>query len=166
MFTHCTQDAHDTSSQVNTSVHGHSGTVADSLANFPSSLDPKVMAVTEELHREFPYNLDMNDGNELGVGEHLASHHYRIDISVKRYMLSTGFQLATVRNGEHESSATAYLEPAFVQEHDIDVVLNTLITRILPDNKASSGGSSLRFRTVEASTGPNTGESWLWVPVK
>ncbi|KAL0066753.1 hypothetical protein AAF712_006144 [Marasmius tenuissimus] len=101
-------DGHDISNQVNASVHGYSGTVADSLANFASSLDPKVIAAIQELGDEFPYNLDMNDGNELGV------------------------------------------DPVFVQEHNIDVVLNALVTRILPDG-AFSGGPVLRFRSVEAS---------------
>ncbi|KAK1232581.1 hypothetical protein PQX77_004292 [Marasmius sp. AFHP31] len=66
-------DGHDTFKQVNVSIHGYSGLVADSLANFPSSLDPKVIAAIQELGDEFPYNLDMNDGNELGVDFQIAT---------------------------------------------------------------------------------------------
>ncbi|KAL0571380.1 hypothetical protein V5O48_010585 [Marasmius crinis-equi] len=94
------------------SIHGHSSAVADSVVNYPSTLDSKFIAVTKELKDEFPFNRDMTDGEELGVG-------YQLSQLTMAYM--------------HEISATAYLHPSFVKEHNIDVVPNTLATRILPD---------------------------------
>ncbi|KAF9264307.1 alcohol oxidase [Marasmius fiardii PR-910] len=109
------RDGHDTSEQIDSSVHGQSGIF-------------KVKAASEELGHEFTYIQDMNDGQELGVG----------------------YQLFTIRSGMHENSATAYLPSSFVKEHNIDVVLNTLATRIVPD-APYPGLQGLNFRTVEVS---------------
>jgi choline dehydrogenase len=40
-----------------------------SLAGFPSPVDSRVIETTTELE-EFPFNLDMNSGYQLGIGAH------------------------------------------------------------------------------------------------
>ncbi|ESK90669.1 aryl-alcohol oxidase [Moniliophthora roreri MCA 2997] len=120
-------DHHNTTGQVIPSVHGHDGLVGVTPPSYPSPLDIKVVNTAKEFKEEFPYTQDMNSGNEIGIG----------------------FQLSTIRNGVHENSATAYLGPGFIKAHKIDVLLNTRVTRMVPD-ASYPGHKGLQFRTVEA----------------
>ncbi len=54
--------------QLDTSVHGTAGPLLTSLPGNASVLDSLVLKTTTEL-AEFPFNLDMNSGNPLGIGE-------------------------------------------------------------------------------------------------
>ncbi|KAF9002479.1 hypothetical protein BDQ17DRAFT_1425803 [Cyathus striatus] len=78
---------------------------------------------------EFPFNLDTNSGNPLGLG-----------------WLQT-----TIGNGTRSSAASSYLGPQFINRPNLDVVLNTQISRVL----TSSSGSKVDFRTVEFRSGTN-----------
>lgn len=57
--------------------------------------------------------------------------------------------VSTVRDGVRSSSATSYLGPKFSHRPNLHVVLNTRVTRILPDP------SSKHFRTVELAQTPD-----------
>lgn len=65
-------DKHNVTGQFNPSVHGFNGLVGVSLPGFPTPIDNKVIEATQQLGGEFKFNLDMNSGNELGVGECLV----------------------------------------------------------------------------------------------
>jgi len=60
-------DGHNTSGQYNPAVHSTSGINSVSLNGYPSDLDSRVIKTTQEMD-EFPYNLDMNSGEQLGIG--------------------------------------------------------------------------------------------------
>jgi hypothetical protein len=60
-------DHHDTKGQFDPAVHGVNGMNTVSLAGFPSDIDSRVIKTTQQL-AEFPFNLDMNSGNQLGIG--------------------------------------------------------------------------------------------------
>ena len=60
-------DGHDTSDQVDPRFHGH-GPLTVSLPNFGGVLDSHVIQTTAELDG-YDFNLDMNSGNTIGVGE-------------------------------------------------------------------------------------------------
>lgn len=62
-------DHHNTTGQFEPSVHGFNGSILTTLPGFPSALDPRILATTAEDPLEFPFNLDMNSGNPIGVGE-------------------------------------------------------------------------------------------------
>lgn len=62
-------DGHNTRGQLNPSVLGKSGPLLITVPNSPGALDAMVIETTKQLSDEFPFNLDMNSGNELGVGE-------------------------------------------------------------------------------------------------
>ncbi|KAJ7881442.1 aryl-alcohol oxidase [Mycena leptocephala] len=98
-------------------VTGDDGCV--SLAGFPSPVDSRVIETTTELE-EFPFNLDMNSGYQLGIG----------------------WGQATIKNGSRSSSATSYLAPQFVARPNLHVLLHARVTRVLPT-------ISNTFRTVE-----------------
>jgi hypothetical protein len=61
-------DRHDTSNQFDPLVHSTHGINSVSLAGFPHPIDSRVIRTTEELSDEFPFNLDMNSGDHIGVG--------------------------------------------------------------------------------------------------
>jgi hypothetical protein len=60
-------DGHDISAQYNPAVHGTEGYVGVALPAAPRSIDDRIMQTTEQLE-EFPFQLDMNSGEHLGVG--------------------------------------------------------------------------------------------------
>lgn len=62
------QDGHDTTDQYNPQFHSSSGFIGASLPGFPREMDPLVINTTKELE-EFPFNLDGNSGQILGLGE-------------------------------------------------------------------------------------------------
>ncbi|KAJ7878671.1 aryl-alcohol oxidase precursor [Mycena leptocephala] len=112
-------DHHNTTGQFNPDVHGFHGINSVSLAGFPSPVDSRVIETTTEFG-EYPFNLDMNSGYQLGIG----------------------WGQATIKNGSRSSSATSYLAPQFVARPNLHVLLHARVTRVLPT-------TSNTFRTVE-----------------
>ncbi|KAK7014390.1 pyranose dehydrogenase 1 [Favolaschia claudopus] len=118
-------DRHNTTGQFDPSVHGFNGINTVSLEGFPTGIDSRVFAVTDEL-AEFPFNLDMNSGNTIGIGS----------------------TQVTIKDGVRSSSATSYLAPEFINRPNLHVLLNAHVTRVL---QATTGS----FRTVELVHGSN-----------
>ena len=54
--------------KVNPLAHGL-GPVQVSLSGSPIPLDERVLDAAEELSDEYPYNVDMNSGDEIGLGK-------------------------------------------------------------------------------------------------
>ncbi|KAJ7191465.1 glucose-methanol-choline oxidoreductase, partial [Mycena pura] len=77
-------DHHNTTRQFNPAVHGFTGINSVSLAGFPTGIDSRVIEATDEF-AEFPFNLDMNSGNTIGIG----------------------WMQATIKDGVRSSSATS-----------------------------------------------------------
>ncbi|KAG6826879.1 hypothetical protein H0H92_014059 [Tricholoma furcatifolium] len=119
-------DHHNTTGQFNPAVHGFHGINAVSLSGFPHSFDSRIIQTTSELPEEFPFNLDTNSGNPLGLG-----------------WLQT-----TIDDGRRSSSATSYLGPEFINRPNLHVLLKTRVTRVL---KASNSveDDHPTFLTVE-----------------
>ncbi|KAF9255232.1 aryl-alcohol oxidase-like protein [Marasmius fiardii PR-910] len=115
-------DGHDVRENLDPAFHGTAGITGTSPPGFPYPIDDKVLATTKELKAEFPFNQEPNSGKHLGVG----------------------WQIVTARGGERSSSSTSYLGDKFVSRKNLDVVLNTRVTRILPEH-----GDKTTIRTVE-----------------
>ncbi|KAJ6521102.1 aryl-alcohol oxidase [Mycena vulgaris] len=116
-------DLHDTRGQFNPAVHSTHGMNPVSLSGFAWPAGNLVMQATKELHNEFPFNLDMNSGNPLGVG---------------------WLQL-TIGGGKRSTSATSYLEP-IAQRKNLHVLLHAQVTRLVNPNHANG---KLMFGGVE-----------------
>ncbi|KAJ7723574.1 aryl-alcohol oxidase, partial [Mycena metata] len=112
-------DHHNTTGQFDPLVHGFNGINTVSLAGFPSPVDDRIIETTKELD-EFPFNLDMNSGAQLGIG----------------------WGQATIKDGARSSSATSYLAPQFVARPNLHVLLHARVTRVLQTTLGS-------IRTVE-----------------
>lgn len=130
-------DNHNTSGQFTPSVHGFNGITSVSLTGFPQGIGPRIVQTTQELSGDFPYNEDLNSGDPIGVG----------------------WLQSTIGGGMRSSSATSYLAPHFLERPNLDVLVNTRVTRIL--KMSYTGPDAVRqqvaFRNVEVarnSTGP------------
>ncbi|KAK0471533.1 hypothetical protein IW261DRAFT_1571830 [Armillaria novae-zelandiae] len=119
-------DHHNITGEFNPLVHNYDGMNSVSLPEYPQSIDGRIGQATEELPDEFPFNLDLNSGYNLGIGWHQKS----------------------IGNGTRSTSETAYLGPGYVDRENLHVLVHAYATRILAAN-ASDSGSLPRFDTVE-----------------
>ncbi|KAH9054134.1 aryl-alcohol-oxidase from pleurotus Eryingii [Lactarius vividus] len=117
-------DHHNTTGKIDPSIHGKSGPVGISLQGFPTLLDDRVMQTTSVLSSEFPFNHDMNSGNPIGIG----------------------WSQFSVANGTRVSAGTAYLEPALASLSNIDLLVNTQVTKIF---QTGTQGKCPIFRGVQ-----------------
>ncbi|EIN14580.1 aryl-alcohol oxidase precursor [Punctularia strigosozonata HHB-11173 SS5] len=93
-------------------VHSRIGPVEVSLPEYYWPSDHRVLEAAQELRREFPYGLDVNDGDPLGVG----------------------WIQSTIGNGTRSSAATAYLGRDFAARPNLFVLLHAHATRITTQN--------------------------------
>ncbi|KAJ8085954.1 hypothetical protein PM082_004773 [Marasmius tenuissimus] len=112
----------ENATQYDPSVHSSSGINSVSTEGFPRlDIESRVLQSTQESN-EFPFNRDMNSGNQLGFG----------------------WPQATIENGTRSSSATSYLGPTFIDRPNLNVLVNTQAIRLLTSN-----GDSLSISGVE-----------------
>ncbi|THU96263.1 aryl-alcohol oxidase-like protein [Dendrothele bispora CBS 962.96] len=101
-------DGHNITGQVDPAFHGISGSVLTSLPGNASILDSRILETTSQLP-EFPFNIDMNSGDPLGVG----------------------WLQSTIGHGVRSSSATAFLSDSALSRKNFDVLIGTRATRLL-----------------------------------
>ncbi|KAJ6551444.1 hypothetical protein B0H19DRAFT_1264088 [Mycena capillaripes] len=124
-------DLHNTIGQFNPSVHSTKGINAVSLNGFSWPVfQHYILQTTKELPDEFPFNLDMNSGSPLGVGECWLQ--------------------STIGDGMRSTSATSYLGPKFIQRRNLHVLLHARVSKLVNAHKA---GGHLAFRDVEFAQG-------------
>ncbi|KAF7349783.1 GMC oxidoreductase [Mycena sanguinolenta] len=103
-------DNHDTRGEFNPAVHSTHGINFVSLSGSRWPIfENQVIQTTRELPEEFPFNLDYNSGEPLGVG---------------------WFQ-STIGGGKRSSSATSYLAPKFIQRQNLHVLLHAQVSRLV-----------------------------------
>ncbi|KAJ7859960.1 glucose dehydrogenase short protein [Mycena olivaceomarginata] len=125
-------DHHDTRGQFNPKVHGTKGPISVSLNGFPwSTFEEKVVQTTKELPHEFPFNVDMNSGQPLGVS----------------------WLQSTIGGGERSTSATGYLAPTFIRRPNLHVLLHAQVSKLVnATHKAGKPGfGGVQFRYAHAS---------------
>ncbi|KAJ7873842.1 alcohol oxidase [Mycena olivaceomarginata] len=101
-------DHHDTTGQFNPDVHGFDGINTVSLEGFPTAIGSRIIATTEQLE-EYSFNLDMNSGDQLGIG----------------------WLQATIKDGARSSSATSYLAPEYLSRPNLHILLHARVARVL-----------------------------------
>ncbi len=62
-------DGHNTAGEIDPHIHSHHGYVNITLPNAKFPSDSHAIATTQDLPDEFPFNLDSNSGNPIGLGE-------------------------------------------------------------------------------------------------
>ncbi|KAG6813051.1 hypothetical protein H0H92_014323 [Tricholoma furcatifolium] len=123
-------DNHNTTGQFDPSVHSFTGINSVSLSGFPTPIDGRVINATTQLGPDFKFNLDMNSGTPLGLG----------------------WIQVTVNDTSRSSSATSYLASQYLSRPNLDVLLNTQVSRLIQTGKDKTTNLPA-FRAVEYSTG-------------
>ncbi|KAF7294288.1 Aryl-alcohol oxidase-like protein [Mycena chlorophos] len=111
-------------------AHGY-GPLQTSLPAEPTELDRRVIETSKQLPHLFPFQRDLNSGDCLGVG----------------------WIHTTIGDGVRSSSSTAFLNPALATHDNLDLLIHTHVTRLLP----TCPGSVFDFRKVvlaQAEDGP------------
>ncbi|TFK37738.1 aryl-alcohol-oxidase from pleurotus Eryingii [Crucibulum laeve] len=117
-------DGRNDTQEYNPTVHGTTGPVLVSTSGNVSIIDSRVLQTTQQLSAEFPFNLDVNSGNPLGVG----------------------WLPSAAGGGIRSSSATAYLMPALNARKNLDVLIHTRATKLVQTGTANG---LPQFRNVE-----------------
>ncbi|KAL1690998.1 hypothetical protein GGG16DRAFT_113513 [Schizophyllum commune] len=120
-------DGHNVTGQFTPEVHGFDGVIGVSVPGAARAIDDRVIAVTEELPEQFPYQQDMNSGEHLGIGWTQAL----IDSGVR-------------------SSSKAYLAPDYLSRDNLDVLLYARVSRVVGTEE-----DALTLRSVEFQDGPD-----------
>ncbi|KAL0569908.1 hypothetical protein V5O48_012054 [Marasmius crinis-equi] len=128
-------DQHDTVGQWDPAVHGRSGINAVSLSGYTHELEKRTIQLSKAAgnESEFRFNLDMNSGDQLGVG----------------------WAQSTILNGARSSSATSYLGPKYINRPNLHVLLHARVTRILqgnPNNTAELAFNDVQFTQNNGTT--------------
>ena len=95
-------------------------------------IDARVIATTQELPDQFPFQEEMNDGNPLGIG----------------------WLQSTIGHSVRSSAATTYLSPGVRARDNLDILLATRVTRLV---QTSDLGGIPEFKAVEVAAN-STGE--------
>lgn len=59
----------DVNGHIDPSVHGRTGVLSVTASYTNISMNNYLLQTAEELSSEFPFKLDMNDGQPIGIGE-------------------------------------------------------------------------------------------------
>ncbi|KZT22388.1 GMC oxidoreductase [Neolentinus lepideus HHB14362 ss-1] len=118
-------DGSNATGKYNPAVHGYNGINTVSLYGYPTVIDQRVLQTTQELGSEFPFNLDMNSGDTLGIG----------------------WTQSTIRNGARSSSATSYLGPQYINRPNLHVLVHAQATQLFASK--TNGSNVPSFHTVQ-----------------
>ncbi|KAF8884639.1 aryl-alcohol oxidase-like protein [Infundibulicybe gibba] len=104
-------------------VHSTNGVVLTSLPGFPTGLDERVMGAINQVPG-FDYNIDMNRGDQTGIG----------------------WVYSSIDGANRSSAATTYLGSDVRARPNLDILVNAQVTRLL---KTGINGKKLAFNKVE-----------------
>ncbi|KAF9446419.1 GMC oxidoreductase [Macrolepiota fuliginosa MF-IS2] len=140
-------DNHNITGQYNPTVHSPNGMVPTSISapQHPTA-DQITLKVTQELSKEFKFNLDFNSGMPLGLG---------------------WLQSTVGHDGSRSSAATSYLTPQVQFRENLHILTDTLVTRVLQTSKDLSADShNLTIRTIEITSRDNSSDKVLMTASK
>ncbi|KAF9468259.1 aryl-alcohol-oxidase from pleurotus Eryingii [Collybia nuda] len=120
-------DHHNITGEFNPAVHNFNGPLLVSVAGNIAATDGRVIQTAHDVD-EFTFNLDMNSGDILGIGN----------------------TQSTIGNSARCSSSVAYLRPV-INRRNLDVLIQTQVTKVL--HERTINGQPL-FNTVEFAQSP------------
>ncbi|KAJ7635113.1 aryl-alcohol oxidase [Roridomyces roridus] len=115
--------------EFNPAVHSTDGINSVSLgSDLWPIFDSHIIETTRQFPEKFPFNLDYNSGEPLGLG----------------------WLQFTLGGGVRSSSATSYLAPQFIQRNNLDVLLHAQVSRLV---NPKTNSRVVSFEGVEFSQG-------------
>lgn len=124
-------DGHNTTGQFIPSLHGFNGVTSVSLPGNNQTIDPRVIATTQQL-AEFPYNQDMSGGDQP--------------------LLGIGWLQSSAGGGVRSSSSTSYLAQTNSRPN-LKVVINTTAMKLVQTGVTASALKSFRAVLITSSPG-------------
>ena len=135
---------HNITGQYDPAVHSATGRVPVTRSGFPhSQIDNLAIQASEQLGRDFQYNINMNYGTPLGLG--LSFHPIRSGVCDGTHLLTGWLQSTIGHDGTRSSAATTYLDDDTRSPKNLHIVTNTRVTRVL----STADTENLTIRTVE-----------------
>ncbi|KLO15613.1 aryl-alcohol oxidase-like protein [Schizopora paradoxa] len=125
-------DRHNVTGMIDPAIHGTNGNIEISIRGSEIAIDDMVIQTTRQLAGEFPFNLDMNSGNPLGVG----------------------WTQSSIGNSKRSSSATGYLASQFLSRPNLDVILETQVTKIFKSGTSNGLPVFGGVEFAQSSSGP------------
>ncbi|KAI9435477.1 aryl-alcohol-oxidase from pleurotus Eryingii [Lactarius indigo] len=122
-------DGHNTTGEVDPSIHGSNGPVKISVQD-ATALDSRVFHTTTQLS-EFPFNKDMNSGNPLGIG----------------------WTQFSIGNGQRSSASVSYLKPVLYRSN-LDILVNTLVTKVVQTGTLDDLPNFRGVQFAQSASGP------------
>ncbi|KAK0192547.1 hypothetical protein F5146DRAFT_1040436 [Armillaria mellea] len=120
------RDGHNTTGQYLPAFHGTDGVIGVSLPGYPYPFDGRVVNTTQEL-AEFPYRVDMNSGEHIGIG----------------------WVQTLVDAGQRSSAKTHLLRAEKEGRKNIDVLLHARVSRLVSVEVLDSADGSLKILTAK-----------------
>ncbi|KAH6896383.1 hypothetical protein BKA70DRAFT_754273 [Coprinopsis sp. MPI-PUGE-AT-0042] len=128
-------DGHDTTGQYTPSLHSTTGVLPKSLPGYSFAVDGRVIATTQELSEEFPFNEDMGGGDVLGLG----------------------WVQSSIGGGVRSNSASTYLEAA-KNRPNLDVLVSHQVTKL---SSVGTVRGKPSFRGVHFASGPGAAAGYV-----
>lgn len=123
-----------------------------SLPEYPLATDAMVLNASQELSDEFPYNADYNSGDMIGMFSSLGLLALNgVMKLMSSFCLGISWVQYTIQDGQRVSSSTAYLHPAVAARSNLDILLNTQVTKVTQTGTDNSTGTPI-FRGVTFAT--------------
>ena len=109
----------------------------------PTEIDNRVVDTSKASGSEFPFNIDIQSGNSVGLG---TCHELKNAISAANEVPPPpGLAQSTIGNGTRSSSATAYLDPV-LNRTNLHVLIKNTVTRLIQSGESNG---TLEFKKVE-----------------
>ncbi|KAJ8516145.1 hypothetical protein ONZ45_g6499 [Pleurotus djamor] len=124
-------DNHNTTGQFLPSAHGFDGTLMTSLPGYPTAIDNMILEATTQVPG-FPFNVDMNRGDETGIG----------------------WTFSSIGESKRASSATAYLGPDVIARPNLDVLITAQVTRLIQNGVRGRVPAVTGVEFSQSSTSP------------
>ncbi|RPD70661.1 alcohol oxidase [Lentinus tigrinus ALCF2SS1-7] len=125
-------DGHTTAGEIDPRIHSQHGYVNITLPNAEFPSDSHVITATQDLPAEFPFNLDSNSGNPIGLG----------------------WSQGTYGNGRRSSASSSYVHP-FLSRGNFDVLVNTTATKLVQTGLTNGKPEFRAIEVMQSSTSPN-----------
>jgi choline dehydrogenase-like flavoprotein len=91
---------------------------------------------------EFPFNEDMNSGDPIGIGAFCLTRVH----STNANQALPGWAQLSIGGGKRSSASVSYLTPA-LSRSNLDILVNTLVTRVVQTGTQPKSGRPI-FRGV------------------
>ena len=97
-----------------------------------------MVATTQELSDDYPFNRDMNSGQSLGIGLYMSSSMV-CNMDPDFQYAEIGWAQSATGNGMRSSASSSYIRPV-LSRLNLFVLVNTVATKLLTSSNDTEAG--------------------------